>query len=334
MQLERAKAANAARRRMYAGPPQSLVGVDVSNTRDRTLAEKIRLDWGGGPPDRSSEAIRVELIAQRFRAERGQCGDRVVPTRLDHRQASKPTWVAECKLSSVVQPYPRPHVRVVVVEAKGARHPQVHDQLEPIIQRAYQELPSPADALNGVAGEQADIDELTQDVRMRVPPCIDNAPPGELGIESPSHRLNFRQLWHVRVGYVSMTAHQIDPDGRPYAPDAIPRKEDVDPGLFFRVDMRAGRVVAAEDFPEARKPAWKIWVDFGPVIGVLQSSAQIKNYAKGELVGRLVVGALNLGSKRIAGFESQFLVLGALDPDGTVRLLALEDVVQPGAPIA
>jgi tRNA-binding protein len=114
----------------------------------------------------------------------------------------------------------------------------------------------------------------------------------------------------------------------------LDKKEDVDPGVFFRLDIRAGRVVSVEDFPEAKNPAWRIRVDFGPIVGVLQSSAQIKNYSEEDLVGRLVVGAVNLGTKRIAGFDSQFLILGALDPDGTVRLLALEDAVQPGAPIA
>jgi tRNA-binding protein len=131
-----------------------------------------------------------------------------------------------------------------------------------------------------------------------------------------------------------MTAHSIDPHGRPYAPEVMPKKVDVDPEAFFRLDMRAGRVISVEDFPEARKPAWKIRVDFGPAVGVLESSAQIKNYSKEDLVGRLVAGAINLGTKRIAGFDSHFLILGALDPDGTVRLLALEDAVQPGAPIA
>jgi tRNA-binding protein len=131
-----------------------------------------------------------------------------------------------------------------------------------------------------------------------------------------------------------MTAHSIDPHGRPYAPEVMPKKVDVDPEAFFRLDMRAGRVISVEDFPEARKPAWKIRVDFGPAVGVLESSAQIKNYSQEDLVGRLVAGAINLGTKRIAGFDSHFLILGALDPDGTVRLLALEDAVQPGAPIA
>jgi tRNA-binding protein len=120
----------------------------------------------------------------------------------------------------------------------------------------------------------------------------------------------------------------------PYALEKLPRKEDVGPEQFFALDMRAGRVVTVEAFPEARKPAYKLAVDFGPIIGVLRTSAQIANYRPGELEGRMVVGAINLGSKRIAGFRSEFLVLGALDPDGTVRLLGLEEGVQPGAPVA
>lgn len=69
-------------------------------------------------------------------------------------------------------------------------------------------------------------------------------------------------------------------------------------------------------------------------MGELQTSAQITNYTKDELLGRMVVGAVNLGAKKIAGFRSEFLILGALDPDGTVRLLQVEESVEPGAPIA
>ena len=120
----------------------------------------------------------------------------------------------------------------------------------------------------------------------------------------------------------------------PYAIETLPRKEDVGADAFFAVDMRVGRVVEVEDFPEARKPAWKLTVDVGPVVGILRTSAQVKNYAKEELEGRLVVGALNLGEKRIAGYKSQFLVLGSMEADGTVRLLRVEEDVEPGAPIA
>ena len=84
-----------------------------------------------------------------------------------------------------------------------------------------------------------------------------------------------------------------------------------------------------------RKRSYKIEVDFGPIIGRLWSSAQITNYSRAELVGRRVVGALNLGDKTLAtGFVSQFLVLGALDPDGTVRLLELPEEVKPGSMVA
>jgi tRNA-binding protein len=128
--------------------------------------------------------------------------------------------------------------------------------------------------------------------------------------------------------------HTIDPDGLPYEPAKLARKPDVGSEGFLAVDLRVGRVLDVEPFPEARKPAWKLTVDFGPVLGVLRTSAQVTNYDQGQLRGRLVVGACNLGRKRIAGFTSEFLVLGALDADGTVRLLDVPPDVQPGAPIA
>ena len=131
-----------------------------------------------------------------------------------------------------------------------------------------------------------------------------------------------------------MVRHHIDGDTLPYAPDKLERKPDVGAGGYAALDLRAGVVTAVEPFPEARKPAWRIEVDFGPVVGRLRSSAQITNYSAAELLGRTVVGAINLGRKRIAGFTSEFLVLGALDPDGTVRLLELPSGVAPGAPIA
>lgn len=116
--------------------------------------------------------------------------------------------------------------------------------------------------------------------------------------------------------------------------DDLPRKPEVGSAAFAALDLRAGRVIEVAPFPEARRAAWKLTVDFGPVVGHLTTSAQVTNYPQEALVGRLVVGAINLGSRRIAGFDSQFLVLGALDPDGTVRLLAVEDGTAPGAPIA
>jgi tRNA-binding protein len=112
------------------------------------------------------------------------------------------------------------------------------------------------------------------------------------------------------------------------------RKPDIDPATFFEVDMRAGRVLDVEAFPEARKPAWKLTVDFGPGIGTLRTSAQVTNYSAEELKDRLVAGAVNLGRKRIAGFVSEFLVLGAVDDDGTVHLLELPPAASIGSPIA
>jgi tRNA-binding protein len=131
-----------------------------------------------------------------------------------------------------------------------------------------------------------------------------------------------------------MGQHVIDPQDLPYEPSKLDRKADISIDDFFALDLRTGRITQVDDFPEARKPAYKITVDFGPTVGTLTTSAQITNYPKEELIDRVVVGAINLGTKRIAGFKSEFLILGSLDPDGTVRLLGLEDGVGPGAPIA
>lgn len=131
-----------------------------------------------------------------------------------------------------------------------------------------------------------------------------------------------------------MGQHDIDPDDLPYAPEKLDRKAEIAADDFFKVDMRTGRVVSVEDFPEARNPSYKIAVDFGHAVGTLTTSAKVTNYSKDDLMGRMVVGAVNLGTRRIAGFKSEFLILGSLRPDGTVRLLRLEEGVEPGAPIA
>ena len=123
-------------------------------------------------------------------------------------------------------------------------------------------------------------------------------------------------------------------DTEPWQPEDLDAKADIDPASFFAVDMRVGVVIDVEEFPEARNPAWKLTVDFGPVIGTRRTSAQVTNYSREELLGRRVVGALNLGPKRIAGFRSDFLVLGSMDPDGLVRLLQVEDAAPLGAALA
>jgi tRNA-binding protein len=95
--------------------------------------------------------------------------------------------------------------------------------------------------------------------------------------------------------------------------------------------MRVGRVVRVEEFPEARKPAWKLFIDFGPELGEKRSSAQITNYSREQLEGRLVVAAVGLGTRRIGPFESEVLVLGALDEAGDVILLAPDADVPLGS---
>jgi tRNA-binding protein len=90
---------------------------------------------------------------------------------------------------------------------------------------------------------------------------------------------------------------------------------------FAAVDMRVGRVVAVESFPQARVPAWKLEIDFGPGLGVKRSSARITNYAPDELEGTLVVGVVNFPPKQIGPVRSEVLLLGAVEEDGTIQLL-------------
>jgi len=104
---------------------------------------------------------------------------------------------------------------------------------------------------------------------------------------------------------------------------------------FAALDIRVGRVLDVEDFPEARVPAWKLTIDFGPEVGQRRSSAQITHYAREQLEGRLVVAVTNFAPKRIAGFKSECLVLGALnDENGVVLLRPDEDAAEPGDRIA
>lgn len=92
-------------------------------------------------------------------------------------------------------------------------------------------------------------------------------------------------------------------------------------GAFQAVDMRVGRVTSVEEFPEARVPAWKLAIDFGPEVGVKRSSAQITHYSREELLDTLVICCVNLTPRVIARYTSEVLVMGALDPDQGVILL-------------
>ena len=132
-----------------------------------------------------------------------------------------------------------------------------------------------------------------------------------------------------------MGQHEIDTDNLPYHPEKLLRKEYVGVNDYFSLDIRVGKIIDVLQYPEMRKPSYKIQVDFGPIIGALSSSAQITNYSRSELLDRLVVGAINLGEKTLpGGFKSQFLILGALDPDGSVNLLEISESVLLGSIVA
>ena len=100
---------------------------------------------------------------------------------------------------------------------------------------------------------------------------------------------------------------------------------------FERVDLRSGTIVKVEEFPRAKKPAFKVWADFGGEIGILQTSAQsTKHYAQETLIGRQIVGCVNLGEKNIAGFISQFLLVGFADSEGLICLVGVDPKVPNG----
>jgi tRNA-binding protein len=108
----------------------------------------------------------------------------------------------------------------------------------------------------------------------------------------------------------------------------------IDIDHFNEVDMRVGRVLDVQEFPEARVPAWKLTIDFGPEVGVKRSSAQITHYAPEQLLDTLVVGVVNFPPRRIGPFLSEVLVLGALDEQNGVVLLRPDKDAAPGSRIA
>lgn len=117
-------------------------------------------------------------------------------------------------------------------------------------------------------------------------------------------------------------------------PDAPPLPEIV-PEDFFRADVRLGQIVAADAFPEARKPAWKLKIDFGPVIGMKTSSAQITElYPRESLPGRRVLAVVNFPPRQIGPVRSEVLVLGVQDAQGRVCLLGADGDAPLGARVA
>lgn len=117
--------------------------------------------------------------------------------------------------------------------------------------------------------------------------------------------------------------------------DTLDAAEQTTIDTFDLVDIRAGRVIACEPFPEARKPAYKLTIDFGP-LGTKRSSAQLTAFYSPEtLVGRMVLAVVNFPPRKIAGFKSEVLVLGVpgqgIAREGTVVLLQPEREVEPGA---
>ena len=114
-------------------------------------------------------------------------------------------------------------------------------------------------------------------------------------------------------------------------PDSAPAAPQISYDDFRRIDVRVGTIVAVEAFPEARRPAWRLQVDFGRDIGIKRSSAQlVANYAKEQLLGRQVAAVVNFPPKQIGKLTSEVLVLGFPDAAGEVRLVVPEAPVPNG----
>ena len=100
---------------------------------------------------------------------------------------------------------------------------------------------------------------------------------------------------------------------------------------FQKIEIRVGTIVDVQEFPEARRPAYKLWVDFGQEFGIRKTSAQVtKNYTKKSLIGRQVAAVMNFPSKQIGKFMSEILVLGFPDSSGEVVLISLDKTVPNG----
>lgn len=114
--------------------------------------------------------------------------------------------------------------------------------------------------------------------------------------------------------------------------DGQPPADQIGIEDFLKVDIRVGTVIDVQPFPEARKPAWKLWIDFGDPIGVRKTSAQItQNYTEADLMGRQVAAVVNFPPRQVGPFMSEVLALGFYDADGHVSLIQPGKTVPNGA---
>ena len=119
-----------------------------------------------------------------------------------------------------------------------------------------------------------------------------------------------------------------------FTPDA-PACDPVAFEDFLKLDIRIGTIIDVQDFPKARKPSYKLWIDFGPAIGIKKSSAQITaHYAKADLMGRQVAAVVNFAPRQIADFMSEVLTLGFADKSGDIVLINADQPVPNGARLA
>ena len=192
VQFVRASSAHPAGHGMDPRDPQGFVGIDVSDSCYRALAQEERFDVRGRSSEDLGEDGGIEVIRERLGAQRGKGRDGRVVALLDYRETSEATGVAERKLPSIVERKRGSRPRVLSAEGEGARHPEVHDQLEASSKWSDHELPAPPDMLDPVSDRALDILELARDRGQGIGPCLSDGASRQLRIELTANRFDLR----------------------------------------------------------------------------------------------------------------------------------------------
>ena len=226
------------------------------------------------------------------------------------------------QVAAAPAPRPAPEPPAPVARPAETKVQAVQAEVQPVVEAAAPApapvaptVPAPEPVVPAPAPVQEDGSTVTLPPREEEPPAS-TTPPGE-----PSDPATPPGEGTTGTDAPPPAPPAGEPDSTTPAAAASAAGSLIDFDDFMKVDIRVGRVARVEDFPEARKPAWKLFIDFGPELGEKRSSAQVKNYSREELEGSLVVAVVNFPPRQIGPFMSEVLTLGVPDEDGNVILL-------------